>query len=142
MAQQMIEVDHGKAPPATGRLLAVGVMAAVISAVVNDVLALRAVTVLRIPDAFPPLHTVAVTVVTVGGVAFAVSMFGLIARGSGRPLRLYVAIAGIALVHSWLPDLAIYLVPVFPGTTGTGVAGLDLALLSTQPKQSASTMAS
>lgn len=131
MAPQRNNLDHGGVPPTTGRLLAAGVMAAVMSVVVNDALALLAVAVVGIPGVFPPLHTIAVTVVTVVGVALAVSAFGVATRRSTRPLRFYATVAAVSLLLSWLPDLAIFLHHVFPGTSGTGVAALAVLHLTT-----------
>jgi hypothetical protein len=103
------------------RVVRVGVMAVAAATAINDLVAAVAAAALGSSPAFAPLQVGPVTVFTMGGVALAALVFGVVSRYSRRPMRVYAPLAAGALVLSWLPDLSLYRDNVFPGTTGAGV---------------------
>lgn len=60
---------------------------------------------------------------TVGGVALAGIVFWIVRRFAREPRRVYLVIAAVALVLSWVPDIAL-LVLNDPGATVPAVASL------------------
>ncbi|MBO9360941.1 DUF6069 family protein [Thermoflexus sp.] len=62
---------------------------------------------ISLPREFPPLQPWAIALFTALGVAGAVGVFWVVARLSPRPLRTYRIVAGIALVLSAVPNLAL-----------------------------------
>jgi hypothetical protein len=93
---------------AWGRLWLVGLFAIIAAVVVNAVIATAAVSFLPIPASSMQIRVPMVySVFTVIGSLGAVLVFALVARFSRRPIRLYRIIATVALVLSFIPDLAL-----------------------------------
>jgi hypothetical protein len=102
-------------------LVKVGAAAALIVAVLNDVIAAVAASVLHISSEFKPLQLGAVSLFSIGGVTVAVCAYALVAWWSRRPMRIYVPLALVTLGASWLADLGLYVAKPFPDATGAGV---------------------
>jgi hypothetical protein len=96
---------------ATGRLWWVGPLAVIASVAANVVFTLIANAVFGVPPDFLPLTPDAIAMFTAVGVIGAVVVFALVARFSTRPIRLFRRIALVVLVVSFLPDLALPLIP-------------------------------
>jgi hypothetical protein len=106
---------------AAGRLLRVGVLAAVFSAIANA-LVLAVASSLFGPVVIPPDESVTIGQVIVASVAGAVGaaiIFAAIGRFTRRPIRLFWGIAAVGLLLSFLPiGLA--------GITGSSAGALAL----------------
>jgi hypothetical protein len=107
-----------------GRLVVVGVGAVVASTIANVLVAQALVSLLRVPATFRSLQTGSVAPLTVIGVAGAVLVFAVLARLRRDPVRAFTAVASIALVISWVPDLLLYANERSYGTTLTDVLSL------------------
>jgi hypothetical protein len=99
-----------------GRLTWVGLLAIVTATVVNVLIDYQVVRFLDISNLFSPLNGYGTIVpFTVIGVAGATVVYVLITRYSQNPMRLFVRVAGAALVLSFVPD--ILLLVFAPGAT-------------------------
>lgn len=107
-----------------GRLLVVGVGAVVASTIANVLVAQALVNLLQVPATFRYLQTASVAPLTVIGVAGAVIVFAVLARLRPDPVRAFTAVATIALVISWVPDLLVYASERSYGTTLPEIMGL------------------
>jgi hypothetical protein len=107
-----------------GRLLVVGVGAVVASTIANVLVAQALVNLLQVPATFRSLQTASVAPLTVIGVAGAVIVFAVLARLRPDPVPAFAAVATIALVISWLPDLLLYASERSYGTTLPEIMGL------------------
>jgi Family of unknown function (DUF6069) len=90
-----------------GRLLWVGPLAVAASVGANVLFALITNELFGVSPEFPPLTPGAVAVFTAVLVFVAVGVFALVARFARRPIRLYQRVALIALLISFIPDLAL-----------------------------------
>jgi Family of unknown function (DUF6069) len=106
-----------------GRLLAVGAGAVAASTIANVLIAQALASLFQVPAAFTALQPAAVASLTVLGVVGAVIVFAALTRFRPDPVRAFTVVATIALVISWIPDLALYAVGA-PGTTVSGVLSL------------------
>src|ERR1700694_4427318 len=107
------------------RLLAVGAVACVASAIVNVAVGAAWRAILNLPSNFAQIAPPAIISISLVGVAAAVIVFAMVARGAADPVRTYTFIvAPIGLLVSWLFDVALYVTRAFPGTTGRGVLAL------------------
>ena len=107
-----------------GRLVVVGVGAVVASTIANVLVAQALVSLLQVPATFRSLQTASVASLTVIGVAGAVIVFAVLARLRPDPVRAFTAVATIALVISWVPDLLLYASERSYGTTLAEILGL------------------
>ena len=112
-------ITAGRIP--AGRLLRVGVLAAVISAVANA-LVLAVASTLFGPVVIPPDDAVTfgqVVAASVAGAVGAAVIFAVIGRFTLRPVRLFWGIAAVGLVLSFIPI-------ALAGATGSSAATLAL----------------
>ena len=105
------------------RLLWVGPLAIVAAVVVNVVIRSVSVALFGLTD-FPPLMLGLTILFTVVGVLGAVGVLALVARFSGRPVRLFRRVALVALMITLVPDVLLLVAPSIPGTTVAGVLTL------------------
>ena len=106
------------------RLVVVGTSLALAATVANVALALALRSWLLVPAGFPPLTVPAVASLTIVGMIAATAVFAWTANARPDPIRTFLVIATVGLFLSWLPDLAIWVTAVFPGTTGAGILSL------------------
>ena len=106
------------------RLVVVGTLLALVATVANVALALALGGSLHVPAGFRPLTAPAVISLTIIGMIAATVVFGWTVNTRPNPIRTFLVIATVGLVLSWLPDLAIWVTAVFPGTTAAGVLSL------------------
>jgi hypothetical protein len=106
------------------RLLVAGASLALVATVADVALAMALRSWLQIPVAFQPLTTPAVASVTIIGMIAATVVFAWTAHTRPDPIRAFLVIAIVGLFLSWLPDLAIWAMAVFHGTTGAGILSL------------------
>ena len=106
------------------RMLAVGAGLVLAATVANVVIAMALRQGLGVPAAFQPLSTPGVATLTIVGMIGATAVFAWVARVQPDPRRTFVLIAAAGLILSWLPDLGIGAMAVFPGTTLTGILSL------------------
>jgi cell division protein FtsW (lipid II flippase) len=106
------------------RLLVVGASLALVATLANVVVATALRSWLQVPAGFQPLTTLAVASVTIVAMIAATSVFAWAARVRPDPIRTFLLIATVGLFLSWLPDLAIWVMAVFHGTTGAGILSL------------------
>ena len=105
----------------TGSIARRGAIAAAVAAVANVVLVLAA-TAAGVAPGFRPLNPFPVLLLTVLGVAAATAVYWLLVRRTSTPDRTFLRLASVALVVSFLPDVA--LLAGDPAATGPGVAVL------------------
>jgi hypothetical protein len=109
-----------------GRLTWVGLLAIVAATALNVLIGYLAVTFLHISQMFLPLNGYGTIVpFTVIGVAGATVVYALITRYSRNPMRLFLWVAGTALVFSFIPDILFYVFSE-PGATPISVGVLML----------------
>jgi uncharacterized protein DUF6069 len=106
------------------RLLVVGASLALVATVANVALAMVLRGSLQVPAGFQPLTAPAVASLTIVGMIAATVVFARIAQTRPDPTRTFLVIATVGLFLSWLPDLAIWVTAIFPGTTGAGIVSL------------------
>jgi hypothetical protein len=106
-----------------GRLAGVGALAVVLAVVANLVVRTLAVSFFASPE-FPPLAVGPTVLFTAVGVLGATVVFGLIARFSGRPVRLFRRVALVVLLLSLVPDVLLLVAAPFPGTSVPAVLAL------------------
>lgn len=113
-------------PPASQKAAAVdarrlwwaGPVAAVASVIANLLMRALLVPLFNPPAEFTPLTPPPITLFTLGGTLAAAMVYAVVARLSARPTRAFVIVAGVALIVSILPDLALMANPAaapFPG---------------------------
>lgn len=107
------------------RLVWVGPLVVVAAVAANVIFSLIVTRLFGIPPDFTALTPGVIAVFTAVGVIAAVIVFALVGLFSSRPIRLYRRIALAALLISFLPDLAILIIP---GPTPVGI--LDVLLLA------------
>jgi hypothetical protein len=105
-------------------LVVVGAAVVVTATVANVLIAMVLRSGLGVPATFTPLSIPFVAGFTVLGMIGATLVFAWVARTQADPRRTFVLIATAGLIVSLLPDLAIWAMAVFPGTTTTGILGL------------------
>jgi cell division protein FtsW (lipid II flippase) len=106
------------------RLLVVGASLALVATVANVAMAMALRSWLQVPAGFQPLTTPAVASVTIIGMIAATGVFAWAAHARPDPIRTFLVIATVGLFLSWLPDLGIWVMAVFHGTTGAGILSL------------------
>jgi hypothetical protein len=102
-------------------------LAAIAAVVANLLLRAAAVAVFDIPQPeFEPLQARAVVLSTLGGVAAAGVVYAVVLRLAGDPARVFLIVAGVALVLSlWAPlSLGLADPPENPGTDAESVGTL------------------
>jgi hypothetical protein len=108
------------------RLLWVGPLAIVASAIANQIIGILAVPLLNISPEFPPLQVGPPIMFTIIGVLGAIIVYAIVGRLSRRPIRLFRVIALIVLVLSFIPDIGLLTSNMLPGTTPTAVITLAI----------------
>jgi hypothetical protein len=106
------------------RLVVAGASLAVVATVANVGVAMASHSWLQVPAGFQPLTLPFVATFTVIGMIAATAVFAWTAQTRPDPIRTFLVIAAVGLVLSWLPDLAIGVMGVFPGTTAAGIVSL------------------
>jgi hypothetical protein len=106
------------------RLLAVGGVAVIASAIATSAVAAVLRGVLDVPAGFAPLQAISVLSLTIVGVIAAVLVFAAMCRLSVHPVRLFTIFASVALVISWAAPLAVYFANALPGTNASRIAGV------------------
>ncbi|HKB32874.1 MAG TPA: DUF6069 family protein [Candidatus Dormibacteraeota bacterium] len=106
------------------RLVLVGAGLVVTATVANVLIAMTVRNGLGVPATFQALSAPAVASGTIVGMIGATLVFAWVARAQADPRRTFVLIAAVGLIVSWVPDLAIWAMRVFPGTTSTGILSL------------------
>ena len=106
-----------------GGLLRVGLLAVLAAVVVNLIIRTLAVALFGL-SGFLPLTVGPTVVFTVAGVLGAVAVFALMARFARDPGRLFVRVAFVVLLLSFVPDVLLLFAGSIPGTTVAGVAAL------------------
>ena len=109
------------------RLWWVGPLAIGGAIIANVVTRYVAGKLLPIPPEFEHLDYSWISGFTAAGVAGAVLTFALIGRVARRPIRLFRIVSAVALVFSFVPDIALLITNVMPGTNGLAV-GLLMVL--------------
>jgi hypothetical protein len=102
----------------------VGASLALVATAADVALALALRSWLQVPADFQPLTAPAVASVTVIGMIAATVVFAWTAHTRPDPIRTFLMIATVGLFLSWLPDLAIWAMGVFRGTTAAGFLSL------------------
>jgi len=93
------------------RLLWIGPLTIGAAVLANVLFAMVVPPVLGVPPDFPALTKEAVGMFTAVGVFLAVVVFAIVARFARRPISLYRRIALVALGLSFIPDLALLVLP-------------------------------
>jgi hypothetical protein len=106
------------------RLLVVGASLALVATLANVGVAMASRSWLQVPAGFQPLTLPFVATFTVIGMIAATFVFAWTAQTRQNSIRTFVTIAVAGLFLSWLPDLAIGVMGVFPGTTAAGIVSL------------------
>ena len=126
---------------ARGRLWWVGPLA--IAGAVGANVATRYIAgkLLALPPEFEHLDYSWIIGFTVAGVSGAVLTFAAIGRFAQHPIRLFRIVSAVALVFSFVPDIALLITKVMPGTNGLAVgllmvlhvvaAGVSVGILTT-----------
>ncbi|HEV2661523.1 MAG TPA: DUF6069 family protein [Ktedonobacteraceae bacterium] len=110
---------------AIARIWWIGLLAIVAAVIVNAVIDVVALSIFHVSAAFSPLQWLGVALSTAIGVAGAVGVFALVTRFAQRPIRAFWLIATIALLITFVPDIAILLNPSsIVGTTPLAVGAL------------------
>ena len=105
-----------------GRIMRAGLYAAVISAIVNELVRWVTVTATGAPGGFKPLEPGAPAFWTVALLAVATLLMLALVRYSGNPVRAFWIIAVVALLVSFIPDILLWVNPqAVPGTSGVRV---------------------
>lgn len=103
-----------------------GALAIVIATALNVLIGYLAVRLLDISRMFSPLDGYGTIVpFTVVGVAAATVVYALLMRYSRNPMRVFVRVAGAALVLSFVPDISLIVFSA-PGATPLSVGVLML----------------
>ncbi len=110
---------------ALGRLLWLGPLVVVGSVAANLAISEVARSALGVAS-FPPLMPEPLIFFTVIGVSGAIIVFAVIGRFSARPIRLFRTCGVIALLVSFVPDIALLVSQAVPGTSLRSVAVLML----------------
>jgi hypothetical protein len=113
------------------RLWRTGLLAIVLANVANLIVYAAASPFITVPPEFIPLSTPMPTVFfTTGGVLAAIIVFAIVGRLTRQPARVYTIVAIIALLISFIPDIAMIVDPGtaanFPGANWGSVSVLML----------------
>lgn len=113
-----------------GSLWRAGGIALVLSVLINELLRLGAVAVLGIDPGFLPLTAIGTVIMfTAIGVIGATLVYWLLTRFSKNPDRLFITIAVVLLVLSFIPNILTGMSPQsapFPGVTWPAIGTLML----------------
>ena len=123
--------DH--VAPSWRRILGTGLTFGIIGAVVNAILATVLVAVTGADEEFRAVGAAPVAIFTIAGMLAASVALGIVARRSVTPLRIWVRLATLALLVSWLPDLMLLVNPATPMGTATPAHVAILASLHLVP---------
>lgn len=115
-------VDRGKIWP-------VGLLAAVVAAVLNAAFAMVAARLVGVDPAFQALNGPgAVITFTLVGVLLATAVFWLLARASARPVSLFRTVAVAALLVSFVPNVLLLLAA--PPGSGVTPGAITILMLT------------
>lgn len=118
-------------PRTTAARVAIGVVVAVLAAVVaNAVVAFVALT-LGASDGFQPLQAPAYVSLTVIGVLAGVAGWAAVRRWSRRPAAVLRGLVPTVVVVSLVPDVALLFTDAQPNTSGLAVAALMIMHVAT-----------
>ena len=106
------------------RLWWVGLLVIAAATVVNGLVRLAALRLIDVDPAFMPLQSASFIPFTVVGTGAGVLVYALLGRLSRRPVFTFYIVAAVALVISYLPDLA--MLAGMPGATPATVGVLML----------------
>lgn len=106
------------------RLVVVGAGLVALATAGNVLIAIALRNALGVPAGFQPLSTPGVASATVVGMIGATLVFAWVSRSQTNPGRAFLWIAAAGLLVSWVPDLTIWAMAVFPETTTAGVLSL------------------
>lgn len=109
----------------------VGALTVLGAVVMNTVIVLAAHALLTVAPTFGPLQFVAALPTTIIAVVGALVVFALISQRSQQPVRLFRRIALVVLAISLIPDLAVLIFKLYPGTTLPQVGVLMLMHIAT-----------
>jgi hypothetical protein len=116
--------DRTKNAKIPSRLWWVGLLAIVLATALNVLIGYLAVRLLDISKTFSPLDGYGTIIpFTVIGVGAATVVYALLLRYSRNPRRVFVRVAGAALVLTFVPDILL-LVASEPGATAVSVGAL------------------
>lgn len=108
----------------SGRLWLAGLVAVVLAVVGNVIVGTLAQALFEIPPQFAPFQLPRYVLFTVIGMVGATIVFAVLPRVSQRPISLFQRVAVVALVLSFIPDLAMLFADAVPGATVPGVVTL------------------
>jgi hypothetical protein len=99
-------------------------LAAIVATAVDYVIQEATRSLFAIPVEFAPFQGTVIPY-TIGGIVLAAIAYVVVQRFARDPRRAYMRLAIVALVLSWIPDVALLLINE-PGATVAGVAALML----------------
>ena len=108
------------------RLWLVGLLAALVAAIVTAGVSTIAGALFHVPKSFIPLNVGPTVSFAVLGVLGATFVFVLFVRFAKRPVRLFLLVAVLVLALSFVPDISILgsTMPTFVGGTGVTISVL------------------
>lgn len=115
---------------AFGRLWWVGLLTIIVAVVVNFLISLLAKALFPVAPTFLPLQMVFIPF-TVFGSLGAIIVYALLGRFARRPISTFQRTVWIVLLVSFIPDLLVGFLRLFPGTTLPEVGTLMLMHLAT-----------
>lgn len=113
------------APSSVLRTIALLAAAFVVAGAANAIIAFTALAVGASPT-FAPLSAPVFLAFTVLGVAGGYLGWRIVRRLTGASARVMRIVVPVALVLSWIPDVALAILQFIPGTNLTGAVGLAL----------------
>lgn len=105
----------------------IGIVSAVVSALANVVFGLVTRPFIDTPDSFAPLTVAAIILWSFIGAFGAIGVYALVRKLSSSPQRIFMIIAVIVLLASFIPDLV--LVNVSEGPWGGASIGAIIVLM-------------
>jgi hypothetical protein len=115
---------------ALGRLWWVGLLTIIAAIIVNILITMLAKALFPVAPTFLPLQ-IAFIPFTVFGCLGAIIVFALIGRFARRPISTFQRTVWIVLLVSFIPDLLVGFLHLFPGTTPLEVGTLMLMHIAT-----------
>jgi hypothetical protein len=111
-------------PVSSRRLIVVGAALAAVATGADLIVGMPLRAALQVPAGFSPLTVPSVASTTIVAMIAATVAFGWIARVRPDPRATFLRVAAVALVLSWVPDLLVWVMGIFPNTTGNGILTL------------------
>lgn len=116
-----------EAAPARWGLWKIGLIASVVSAIANLLLMLVTKPFLAVPDSFGPLAVPPIILWSVIGAFGAIGVYALVRKFSSDPHKVFLIIAMVVLVLSFVPD--VLLINVTQGVFGGAGWGAIIVLI-------------